>query len=102
MALVVWTLLWAVVGVASAADDPRVDALANILRDVSGQLERFNTGYIPKLDVALSTNTAKMASLEASVRSMADRAAAWDNIQNHMAVWTDQSRTMERKLDLLN
>ena len=68
----------------------------------TGQLERFNLLYINKLERDLSASAARMAALEAMVRGVADRAAAWDNIQNHMAVWTDQSRTMERKLDLLN
>lgn len=62
----------------------------------------FNTLYINKLERELSSSTAKIAALESAVRSIGDRAAAWDNIQNHMTVWTDQSRTMERKLDLLN
>ncbi|XP_050736212.1 uncharacterized protein LOC127008350 isoform X2 [Eriocheir sinensis] len=84
------------------ADDPRQDAMTSVLREVTGQLERFNSLYINKLERELSASAARMAALEATVRSVADRAAAWDNIQNHMAVWTDQSRTMERKLDLLN
>ncbi|XP_037779578.1 uncharacterized protein LOC119576102 isoform X6 [Penaeus monodon] len=84
------------------AQDPQADSLAAVLREVTGQLERFNTLYINKLERELSSSTAKIAALESAVRSIGDRAAAWDNIQNHMTVWTDQSRTMERKLDLLN
>ncbi|MPC91424.1 hypothetical protein E2C01_086460 [Portunus trituberculatus] len=68
----------------------------------TGHLDRFNLLYINKLERELSASAERMAALEAIVRGVADRAAAWDNIQNHMAVWTDQSRTMERKLDLLN
>ncbi|XP_042218503.1 uncharacterized protein LOC121863773 isoform X7 [Homarus americanus] len=96
------TLTLLLIPVASVTADPRVDALASVLRDITGQLERFNNLYIDKLERELSTTSAKLASLEATVRSIADRAAAWDNIQNHMTVWTDQSRTMERKLDILN
>lgn len=62
----------------------------------------FNSLYINKLERELSSSSARIAALEATVRSVADRAAAWDNIQNHMTVWTDQTRTMERKLDMLN
>lgn len=86
----------------SVATDAQGDSLAAVLREVTGQLERFNTLYINKLERELSSSTAKIAALESAVRSIGDRAAAWDNIQNHMTVWTDQSRTMERKLDLLN
>lgn len=86
----------------STSADPRVDGLASVLRDITGQLERFNNLYINKLERELSATSAKLAALEATVRSIADRSAAWDNIQNHMTVWTDQSRTMERKLDILN
>ncbi|XP_064113048.1 uncharacterized protein LOC135219860 isoform X2 [Macrobrachium nipponense] len=85
-----------------AAADPRVDALSSVLREITGQLERINNVYINKLERELSESTAKISALEATVRSIADRAAAWDNIQNHMTVWTDQSRTMERKMDILN
>ncbi|KAK7080745.1 hypothetical protein SK128_024586, partial [Halocaridina rubra] len=66
------------------------------------QLERINNVYINKLERELSSSSAKISSLEATIRGIADRAATWDNIQNHMTVWTDQSRTMERKLDILN
>ncbi|XP_042880412.1 uncharacterized protein LOC122258489 isoform X4 [Penaeus japonicus] len=86
----------------SPATDPQADSIASVLREVTGQLEMFNTLYINKLERELSSSTAKIAALESAVRSIGDRAAAWDNIQNHMTVWTDQSRTMERKLDLLN
>ncbi|XP_063868844.1 uncharacterized protein LOC135104951 isoform X4 [Scylla paramamosain] len=84
------------------ADDPGMNPLTSVLREITGQLDRFNSLYINKLERELSASAARMAALEAMVRGVADRAAAWDNIQNHMAVWTDQSRTMERKLDLLN
>ncbi|XP_063603689.1 uncharacterized protein LOC134779444 isoform X2 [Penaeus indicus] len=86
----------------ASATDTQADSIAAVLREVTGQLERFNTLYINKLERELSSSTAKIAALESAVRSIGDRAAAWDNIQNHMTVWTDQSRTMERKLDLLN
>ncbi|XP_068220341.1 uncharacterized protein [Palaemon carinicauda] len=91
---------WAVTPTRAA--DPRVDALSSVLREITGQLERINNVYITKLERELSASTAKISALEATVRSIADRAAAWDNIQNHMTVWTDQSRTMERKMDILN
>ncbi|XP_045584996.2 LOW QUALITY PROTEIN: uncharacterized protein [Procambarus clarkii] len=87
----------------TAADPSKREVdLASVLREITGQLERFNGLYINKLERELSSSSAKIAALEATVRSIADRASTWDNIQNHMAVWTDQSRTMERKLDILN
>lgn len=91
-----------VTGTPTASADPREDGLASVLREITGQLERFNSLYINKLERELSSSSARIAALEATVRGIADRAAAWDNIQNHMTVWTDQSRTMERKLDILN
>ncbi|KAF2346442.1 hypothetical protein FHG87_022802, partial [Trinorchestia longiramus] len=67
-----------------------------------GELERFNTLYVIKLERELTSTASRLSALDSTVRAVADRALAWDNIQNHMAVWTDQSRTMERKLDILN
>lgn len=100
VALLMMVIAW--VPTPTRAADPRVDALSSVLREITGQLERINNVYINKLERELSASTAKISALEATVRSIADRAAAWDNIQNHMTVWTDQSRTMERKMDILN
>uniref|UniRef100_A0A6A7FWP1 Ficolin-2-like n=1 Tax=Hirondellea gigas TaxID=1518452 RepID=A0A6A7FWP1_9CRUS len=79
-----------------------VDDMRTVIGQMASELDRFNTLYVVKLERVLTSTASRLSALESTVRAVADRALAWDNIQNHMAVWTDQSRTMERKLDILN
>lgn len=54
----------------------------------TGELERFNTLYVVKLERELTSTASRLSALESTVRAVADRALAWDNIQ---ASWHDTS-----------
>ena len=56
---------------------PRVEY--RVLR--SGEVERFNSLYVVKLERELTSAAQRLAALESTVRAVADRALAWDNIQ---------------------
>ncbi|KAJ9594344.1 hypothetical protein L9F63_014220, partial [Diploptera punctata] len=69
---------------------------------VSGELEKFNTLYLGKLEYRMLSMASTLSSLDSNVKNLQERAHVWDTFQLHVAAWNDQMSTLDKKVDILS
>ncbi|XP_015512430.2 uncharacterized protein LOC107218903 isoform X1 [Neodiprion lecontei] len=73
-----------------------------MMSNIAGQLDKFNSLYLGKLEHRMLTTSTLLASIDSNIHGLQERSHVWDTFQLHVAAWNEQIKSLDSKVDHLS